>query len=53
MLKTSNKQLLIVVRENLLEEVIRKWNLCEPVVFRIQDTDYLTAANVIMDHLNA
>jgi nucleoside-triphosphatase THEP1 len=53
MLKTSNKQLLIVVRENLLEEVIRKWNLCEPVVFRIQDTDYLSAANVIMDHLNA
>jgi nucleoside-triphosphatase THEP1 len=53
MLQTSNKQLLIIVRENLLEEVIRKWNLCEPVVFRIQDTDYLTAANVIMDHLNA
>jgi nucleoside-triphosphatase THEP1 len=52
-LKTSNKQLLIIVRENLLEEVIRKWNLYEPVVFKVTETDYLTAANIIMDHVNA
>jgi nucleoside-triphosphatase THEP1 len=53
LLETSNKQLLIIVRENLLEEVIRKWNLCEPVVFKISETDYLTAAKIILDNLNA
>jgi len=52
-LKASDKQLLIIVRENLLSEVIRKWELCYPVVFKVSETDYLTAAKVIMDHLNA
>lgn len=52
-LKTSNKQLLIIVRENLLEEVIRKWNICEPVVFKVPETDYMTAANIIIDHVNS
>jgi nucleoside-triphosphatase THEP1 len=52
-LKTSNKQLLIIVRENLIEEVMRKWNICEPVVFKVPETDYMTAANIIMDHVNS
>jgi len=51
-LKSSDKQLLIIVRENLLEEVIRKWKLCDPVVFKVPETDYLIAAKVIVDHLN-
>jgi hypothetical protein len=45
--------LVLIVRENLLEEVIRKWNLCDPVVFKVPETDYLTATKVIMDRLNA
>jgi nucleoside-triphosphatase THEP1 len=52
-LKTSNKHLLIIVRENLIEEVMRKWNICEPVVFKVPETDYMTAANIIMDHVTS
>jgi nucleoside-triphosphatase THEP1 len=52
-LKSSNKQLLIIVRENLLEEVIHKWDLCEPVVFKVSETDYMTAAYIIINNVNA
>jgi nucleoside-triphosphatase THEP1 len=51
-LKTSEKHLLITVRENYVEKVIRKWNLIEPVVFKVTETDYVTAANIIIDQVS-
>lgn len=51
-LKTSEKHLLITVREDYIEKVIRKWNLSEPVVFKVTETDYLTAANIIIDQVS-
>jgi nucleoside-triphosphatase THEP1 len=52
-LKTPGKHLLITVRENFVEEVIRKWNLSGPVVCNVNDIDYLTAAKMIIDQVNS
>lgn len=53
LLKTSGNHILITVRDSLTEKVIHKWNLKEPFIYRVSETDYLTAGKSIMEQINS
>ncbi|MBK7711174.1 MAG: DUF2478 domain-containing protein [Bacteroidales bacterium] len=47
LLKSSNN-ILFTVRDIYVEDVKRKWNLAEAVIFNISETDYLSAGSYII-----
>ncbi len=49
LLNRSGNFILIAVRDIYVGEVIKKWNLKEPVIFNIKETDYLRAGELISE----
>ena len=49
LLENSSNNILMTVRDLYVEEVRKKWELREAVVFNITETDYLVAGRAIMD----
>ncbi len=47
LLDRSGNHLLITVRDVYVDEVIKKWNLAEAIIFNIRETDYLKGGMVI------
>lgn len=52
LLDKNKGSIIITVRENLTEEVVKKWNLKNYSVFHISDTDNLIAGRSIIEHVN-
>jgi nucleoside-triphosphatase len=51
LIKTSENNILITVRDTLVEEVIEKFNLKEPFIYRVAETDYLNACKSILERI--
>jgi nucleoside-triphosphatase THEP1 len=49
----SDNPLIMTVRSTLVDEVIKKWNLEEPVVYNVSEVDYLSAGLAISKHIIA
>jgi len=52
LLNSSESHILITVRDSHVDEVINKWSIADPVVFRVSETDFLTAGKIIIDMIN-
>jgi nucleoside-triphosphatase THEP1 len=51
LLDKSGNHILITVRTSLIDEVVKKWNFKETIIFNITETDYLTAGASISGHI--
>jgi len=51
LLKASINHLLIVVRENLVGEVIKKWDLKPGFVFNISEYEYISTSEIILNEI--
>jgi nucleoside-triphosphatase THEP1 len=49
LIKTSENSILITVRDNLVEEVIKKFNLKDPFIYKVDETDYLNTGKSILE----
>jgi nucleoside-triphosphatase THEP1 len=49
LLNRSSNYILIIVRDMFVDEVIKKWNLAEPVIFNIRNIDYAKAGQIISE----
>ncbi len=49
----SKSHLLIAVRDSLVEEVIQKWQFKECQIYKISETDFLTACKSIIKQINS
>ncbi len=49
----SDNPVIMTVRSTLVDEVIKKWNLEEPVVYNVSEADYLSAGLAISKHIIA
>jgi nucleoside-triphosphatase THEP1 len=49
LIKKSENNILITVRDNLVEEVVKKFNLKDPFIYRVAETDYLNAGKSILE----
>jgi nucleoside-triphosphatase THEP1 len=49
LLNRSGNSILITVRDIYVDQVIKKWNLKETVIFNVGETDYLKAGKVITE----
>jgi nucleoside-triphosphatase THEP1 len=47
----SGNHILITVRTSLIDKVIKNWNISDPIIFNIAETDYLTAGASISRHI--
>jgi nucleoside-triphosphatase THEP1 len=52
LIKISEYHLLITVRDSFTEEVIHKWNLKDTLIFKVSESDYLTAGHTILGQIN-
>jgi nucleoside-triphosphatase THEP1 len=52
LLDKARNHILITVRTSFIDEVIKKWNLNEAIVFKIAETDYLKAGMTISKYIN-
>jgi nucleoside-triphosphatase THEP1 len=46
---SSENNILITVRDTYIEDVIKKWGLTDPVIFKVSEADYLMAAKSIIE----
>jgi nucleoside-triphosphatase THEP1 len=53
LIESSENNILITVRDTYVEDVIIKWGLADPVIFKIPDADYLTAAKSIIERIGS
>jgi nucleoside-triphosphatase THEP1 len=53
LLEAYSSNLLITVRNSMTWEVIDKWNLNEPLIFRLSETDYISAGKKILEQINS
>ncbi len=51
LLENSSANILMTVRDIYVDEVIKKWDLKEAVVFDIAETDYLVAGRAIIEKI--
>lgn len=47
----SNSHILLSVRDNIVEQVIQKWNFKEYYVYKISESDYLTISDSIIEKI--
>jgi nucleoside-triphosphatase THEP1 len=47
LIRFSGNHILITVRDTHVEDVIRKWGLTDPVVFKVSENDYVASAKTI------
>ncbi len=52
LLTESKSHILFTVRDIYVNDIKAKWNLCEPTIFYIRDTDYKNAGRSILEQLN-
>jgi nucleoside-triphosphatase THEP1 len=46
---SSENNILITVRDTYIEDVIKKWGLTDPVIFKVSESDYLMAVKSIIE----
>ncbi|MCX6302773.1 MAG: hypothetical protein NTW82_11370 [Bacteroidia bacterium] len=46
---SSENNILITVRDTYIEDVIKKWGLTDPVIFKVSEADHLMAAKLIIE----
>jgi nucleoside-triphosphatase THEP1 len=51
LLNASKNHILLVIRDIFVENIIKKWNLKQVVVFNISENDYLTISNLIIKQI--
>jgi nucleoside-triphosphatase THEP1 len=52
LLEKSKNHILITVRTHWIDEVIKKWNFTDAVIFNVSKTDYTSSALFISDHIS-
>jgi nucleoside-triphosphatase THEP1 len=52
LLNKSSNHLLLTIRDIYVDDVMKKWNIKEAIIFNIKETGYLTAASLISEHIN-
>jgi nucleoside-triphosphatase THEP1 len=53
LMKTSNIHLLFIVRDTFIDEVISKWNIAQPHIFKVSQTDHQECGRSIIDEMNS
>jgi nucleoside-triphosphatase THEP1 len=52
LLRKSSNHILITVRDIYIEEVKKKWDLAQPTIFNISESDHLVAGKAILKQIN-
>ncbi len=52
LINASANHVLITVRDTCIEDVIKKWKLSDPVLFKVSETDFLSSAKSIIDQIS-
>lgn len=53
LMKTSKIHLLFTVRDSFTDEVIRKWSIGQPHIFKVSQTNYQECGKSIIDQMNS
>jgi nucleoside-triphosphatase THEP1 len=53
LLKKSSNHILMTVRDIYVDEVIKKWDLTEAVIFNISETDHMAAGKSIIEQIRS
>ncbi len=53
LLRNSSNHILMTVRDIYVDEVIRKWDLGEAVIFNISETDHLAAGRSVIEQIGS
>ncbi len=51
LIDSSNYHLLLVIRDNYVADILRKWNLKQACVYKISDFDYFSVSSMILKHI--